>query len=144
MKRLLESGVWLLVPGPKEEERGIEAAVVSVVFAGLVLLNGIFPNSIFNRSSELADRPVILFLVAVLLLSALLHALPPGRCRARLGARVALTLAVIAFFVWFPVVRLDLGAYGALVAALLVLAFLWFSHVVNRRRALRSLDPPMD
>ena len=140
---MLESGLWLLVPGPKEEERGTEAAVVSVVFAGLVLLNGIFPNSIFNRSSELADRPVILFLVAVFLLSVVLHALPLCRRRARLGARVALTLAVVAFVVWFPVVRLDLGTYGALVAGLLVLAFLWFNHAVNSRRALRSLDPPM-
>ena len=116
---------------------------MSVVFAGLVLLSGVFPSN-RNQFGELVDLPVALFLVAVLLLSAVLHALPPGRRRARLGARVALTLAVVAFVAWFPVVKLDLGAYGAPVAALLAPAFLWFNHVVNRRRALRSLDPPMD
>ena len=142
MRRLLESGVWLLMPGPKEGERSTGAAVACVLFAGLVLLNGVSPGSIFNPFSRLAVRPVVPFLVAALLLSAVLNALPTGRRRARLGARVALTLAVFAFIVWFPVVRLDLGAYGALVAALLVLAFLWFNHAVNRRRALRSLAPP--
>lgn len=144
MRGLLESAVWLLVPGPKEEDRGIGAAVASFLFAGLIALNGFSAGSTFNQFNELVDRPVVLFIVAILLLSGVLHALPPGRRRARLGARVALTLAIVAFVVWFPVVRLDLGAYGAPVAALLVLAFLWFNHAVNRRRALRSLSPPTD
>ena len=144
MRHLLESSVWLLVPGPKEEERGTEAALASLLFAGIFLLHGIFPNSSFNQFSGLINLAVIPFLVAVFLLSAFLHALPPGRRRARLGAQVLLTLAVVAFVAWFPITRLDLGAYGLPVVVLLVLTLLGANRFFNRRRALRSLDPPIE
>lgn len=144
MRHLLESGAWLLVPGPGEEERGTDGVVASILFAGLVLLNGIYPGPTFGQAGEFADLIVALFLATGLVLSAVLHALPPGRRRARLGARIALTLIVLAFVVWFPVARLGLGVYGAVIAALLAVAFLYVNLFFNRHRALRSLEFPVD
>lgn len=88
------------------------------------------------------DRPAVLFFAAILLLFSVFHALPPHRSGARLGVRVALTLAVLVFLVWFPIARM--GGYGTPVAALLVLTLLCANHFFNRRRALRSFDSPMD
>ena len=149
IRRLLESGVWLLVPGPKEEERSTGSAVVSLLLAAFFALQGVlfdyygFVPDFFEPSyGAPVDRPAVLLAAAILLLFSVLYALPPHQCLARLCARVALTLAVLALIVWFPLARM--GSYGTLVAALLVLIFFCINHFVNRRRALGFLDPPTD
>ena len=103
---------------------------------------GLVPDLMEPSFGAPVDRPAVLFFAAILLLFSILHGLPPHRRRVRLGARVALTLAVLAFAIWFPLARM--GEYGALVAALLVLALLCANHFFNRRRALRSFSPPTD
>ena len=149
MRHLLDNSLWLLMPGPREEERSTGSAVASLLLAVFFAFNAIFfdsygfvPDFMEPSFGAPVDRPAVLFFAAILLLLSALHALPPHRSRARLGARIALTLAVLAFVVWFPLARME--AYGAPVAALLVLALLCANHFFNRRRALRSLDPPMD
>lgn len=149
MRHLLENSVWLLMPGPREEERSTGSAVASLLLAVFFALNAIFfdsygivPDFMEPSFGAPIDRPAVWFFVAILLLFSALHALPSHRSRARLGTRVSLTLAVLAFVVWFPLARM--GGYGALVAALLVLALLCANYFFNRRRALRSLEPPMD
>ena len=149
MRHLVDNSLWLLMPGPREEERSTGSAVASLLLAGFFTLNAIFfdsygliPDFVEPSFGAPVDRPAVLFFAVILLLFSVLHALPPHRSRARLGARIALTLAVLAFVVWFPLARM--GGYGASVAALLVLALLCTNHFFNRRRALRSLDPPMD
>ena len=149
MRRLLEGGVWLLVPGPREEERSTGMAVGSLLLAAFFALHGVFfdyysfvPDFFEPSYGAPIDRPAVLFVAVILLLFSVLHALQPHRSLARLGARVALTLAILAFVVWFPLARL--GSYGTPVAALLALGFFCINQFVNRRRALRSLDPPTD
>ena len=149
MRHLVDNSLWLLMPRPREEERSTGSAVASLLLAGFFTLNAIFfdsygliPDFVEPSFGAPVDRPAVLFFAVILLLFSVLHALPPHRSRARLGARIALTLAVLAFVVWFPLARM--GGYGASVAALLVLALLCTNHFFNRRRALRSLDPPMD
>ena len=149
MRHLLDNSLWLLMPGPREEERSTGSAVASLLLAVFFAFNVIFfdsyglvPDFMEPSFGAPIDRPAVLFFVTILLLFSALHALPPHRSRARMGARVALTLTVLAFVVWFPLARM--GGYGAPVAALLVLTLLYTNHFFNRRRALRSLDPPMD
>lgn len=142
VRSVLESAAWLLVPGPKEEGRGAEGTVTSLLFAGLIALNLLFPASPFRQFG--GHQGTGLVLVAVLLLSAVLHASPPGWRRARLGARVLLTLAAVAFVMWFGAASVGLGPLGVGASALLVLALFSFSYHVNVRRALRSLSPPTD
>ena len=148
MKGLLESAVWLLVPGPREEERSHGMAVASLLLAAFFALHGLFLDTYYfvpavsPSYGAPVDRPAVLLVAIILLSFSVLHALPAHRSGARLGFRIALTLAVLTFVVWFPLARI--GGYGAAVAALLVLALLCANHFFNRRRALRSLDPPTD
>ena len=138
----MQSAAWLLVPGPREEERGGEGVVVSLLLAGIVAFNVFYPGSIFRQFGGHYEAGFSL--VAALLLSAILHASPPGWRRFRLGVRVVLTLTVAAFVAWFATASIGFGLYGVGVAALLVLAFFSFSYYVNHRRALRLLSPPTD
>ena len=148
MKRLLESGVWLLVPGPNVEERSLGMAGASLLLAAFFALHGLFLDTPYFAPAlspsygAPVDRPAVLLVATILLLFSVLHALPSDRRRARLSCRAALTLAVLAFLIWFPLARIE--GYGVPVAALLVFALLCVNHYFNRRRALRLQDSPAD
>ena len=95
MRHLLDSSVWLLIPGPREEERSTGSAVASLLLAVFFVFNGIFfdsyglvPNFMEPSFGAPIDRPAVMFFAAILLLFSVLHALPPHRGRARLGARI--------------------------------------------------------
>ena len=131
--------------GAELRDGGCILAALTAFFAlhGLFLDTYYFAPVVCASYGAPVDRPAVLLVATVLLLFSVLHALPPHRSRARLGFRVALTLAVLAFVIRFPLVRIE--GYGVVgVAALLVLALLCANHSFDRRRALRSLDAPVD
>lgn len=75
--------------------------------------------------------------------AAALYVLPTNRHRARLGARVASTLSLLAVVPSFLLRFFDLGSNGGRAAAAvtlgsIVLIFLGVNYFVNRRRARRS------
>ena len=72
------------------------------------------------RFRRAVDLPAVLGVAALLLALAVVHALPPGSWRMRLGIEVALILCVLVFIFWYSLVVT--GSYGSPVAALLRVA----------------------